>query len=95
MALAISTPLYELDKKEAFLNELVGYSSPKYGFEVMLTAFNYLNSLGIYNEQVLTYLVEASKHYNWQFKKFAKDMLEELLKQPDFKATILRLQNSN
>ncbi|MDX1316300.1 MAG: M1 family metallopeptidase [Xanthomarina gelatinilytica] len=95
LALAISTPLYELDKKEAFLNELVGYSSPKYGFEVRLTAFNYLNSLGIYNEQVLTNLVEASKHYNWQFKKFAKDMLEELSKQPDFKATILRLQNSN
>src|SRR5690554_5117244 len=95
LALAISTPLYELDKKEAFLNELVGYSSPKYGFEVMLTAFNYLNSLGIYNEQVLTNLVEASKHDNWRFKKFAKDMLEELLKQPDLKAIIVKLQNSN
>ena len=55
----------------------------------------YLNSLNIYNEEVLTNLVDASTHYNWQFKKYAKNMLEELSRNPDYQKTILRLQNSN
>jgi aminopeptidase N len=95
LALALSTPSYETDKKEVFLNELISYSDPKYGFEVRLTAFNYLNSLGIYNEQVFINLVEASGHYNWQFNKYAKNLLEELSKNSDYQKTILRIQNSN
>ncbi|MFL0354380.1 M1 family metallopeptidase [Xanthomarina sp. GH4-25] len=95
LALALSTPLYKADEKENFLNELIGYSNPRYNFEVRLTAFNYLNSLGIFNETVFVNLVEASRHYNWQFKKYAKNMLEELSKNSNYKETILRLQNSN
>jgi aminopeptidase N len=95
LALVLSTPSYKTDEKEDFLNELISYSNPKYGFEVRLTAFNYLNSLGIYNEQVFVNLVEASGHYNWQFNKYAKNTLEELSKNPDYQKTILRIQNSN
>lgn len=94
LALALSTPAYQVGKKEDFLNELISYSAPKYGFEVRLAAFNYLNSLGIFNEQILSNLVEASNHYNWQFKKYTKNMLEELSKNPDYQNIILRLQNS-
>ncbi|GGG43395.1 aminopeptidase [Bizionia arctica] len=95
LALALSTPSYEPEIKESLLNELISYSSPKYGFEVRITAFNYLNSLGIYNEQVFVNLVEASKHNNWQFMKYAKSMLGDLSKNPDYQKTILKLQNSN
>lgn len=95
LVLALSTPSYKLENKTIYLNELIRYSDPKYGFEVRLAAFNYLNSLGIFNEEVLVNLVEASRHYNWQFKKYAKNMLEELSKNPSYKEIILKLQNSN
>jgi len=95
LTLALSTPSYQLEKQADFLSELISYSDAKYGFEVRLQSFNYLNSLNIFNEEVLTNLVDASTHYNWQFKKYAKNMLEELSKNPDYQKIILRLQNSN
>ncbi|TYA57317.1 M1 family metallopeptidase [Formosa maritima] len=95
LALALSTPSFKPESKTEFLNELINYSNPKYGFEVRLTAFNYLNSLGIFNEEVLANLVDASGHYNWQFNKFAKNMLEELSKNSDYQEIILRLKNTN
>ncbi|MCX7549866.1 M1 family metallopeptidase [Xanthomarina sp. F2636L] len=95
LALAISTPSYQPEVKMDFLNELVGYSNPKYGFEVRLMAFNYLSSLSIFNDSVLSNLVEASNHYNWRFKKYAKNMLEVLSDNPDYQEVILKLQNSN
>lgn len=95
LALAISTPSFQPENNTAFLNELISYSNPKYGFEVRLTAFNYINSLGIVNDEVLVNLIEASKHYNWQFSKYAKNMIEELSKDSKYKETILRLQKSN
>lgn len=95
LALAISTPSYQPEHKTDFLNELISYSDPKYGFEVRLMAFNYLNSLSIFNEKVLSNLIDASWHYNWRFKKYAKNMLETLSKNPDYETVILRLQKQN
>ena len=95
LALAISTPSYKTNKQEDFLKELIGYSDPKYGFEVRLTAFNYLNSLGIFNDAVLSNLLEASQHYNWRFKKYAKNMLETLSENPEHQRAISRLKKAH
>lgn len=95
LALAISTPSYQPERKTEFINELISYSNPKYGFEVRLMAFNFLNSLSIFNDKVLSNLIEASEHYNWRFKKYAKNLLETLSENPDNQREILRLQKEN
>jgi aminopeptidase N len=66
-------------EKEKYYNELVDYTSPKYESSIRQNAI--INALAI-NENdpiVLKNLVNATTHYKWQFTKFARDKIRELL----------------
>jgi aminopeptidase N len=66
-------------EKEKYYKELVDYTSPKYESSVRQNAI--INALAI-NENdlaVLKNLVNATIHYKWQFTKFARDKIRELL----------------
>ncbi|NBU81162.1 MAG: M1 family peptidase [Flavobacteriaceae bacterium] len=66
-------------EKEKYYKELVDYTSPKYESSVRQNAI--INALAI-NENdpiVLKNLVNATTHYKWQFTKFARDKIRELL----------------
>jgi aminopeptidase N len=66
-------------EKEKYYNELVDYTSPKYESSVRQNAI--INALAI-NENdpiVLKNLVNATTHYKWQFTKFAREKIRELL----------------
>ncbi len=78
LVLALSTPDYNDTEKQSYFEELVSYTASNYSFEVRQLAFTYLNSLGVFDEVSLSNLKEASKHHNWRFKKFAKNLIEEL-----------------
>ena len=66
-------------EKEKYYKELVDYTSPKYESSVRQNAI--INALAINeNDQaVLKNLVNATTHYKWQFTKFARDKIRELL----------------
>jgi aminopeptidase N len=76
-------------EKEKYYTELVDYTSPKYESSVRQNAI--INALAI-NENdpaVLKNLVNATTHYKWQFTKFARDKIRELLAgglKPQFQA---------
>jgi aminopeptidase N len=66
-------------EKEKYYNELVDYTSPKYESSIRQNAI--INALAI-NENdptVLKNLVNATTHFKWQFTKFARDKIRELL----------------
>lgn len=66
-------------EKEKYYNELVDYTSPKYESSIRQNAI--INALAI-NENdptVLRNLVNAATHFKWQFAKFARDKIRELL----------------
>ena len=66
-------------EKEKYYYELVDYTSLKYESSVRQNAI--INALAI-NENdptVLKNLVNATTHYKWQFTKFARDKIRELL----------------
>jgi aminopeptidase N len=66
-------------EKETCYKELVDYTSTKYESSVRQNAI--INALAI-NENdlaVLKNLVNATTHYKWQFTKFARDKIRELL----------------
>jgi aminopeptidase N len=46
-----------------------------------LLAFEYLKSIGGFNDEALKNLVDACNHHVWHFKKSARDLLNELLRQ--------------
>ncbi len=66
-------------EKTNYYNELVGYTSSKYESSLRQNAI--MNALTINDKDttVLKNLVNATTHYKWQFSKFGRDKIRELL----------------
>jgi len=92
LTLALATPEFQTNKKQDFFEELVSYTNPKQPFSLRQNAFGYLSSIGVFNEDALKHLIEASKHHNWRFKSFAKSLLEKLSEDDRYQSIISNLQ---
>ena len=80
LVLALVTEGYEADKKQQYASELINYSSKEFSFEVREKSFEFINELKMYTSEALKNLVNASMHHNWRFKKYARKLLDEVLK---------------
>lgn len=85
LVLALVTEGYEADKKQQFASELIKYSSKEFSFEIREKAFEFINELNMYTSEALKNLVNASMHHNWRFKKYARKLLDEVLKNSVYK----------
>ncbi|WGD34203.1 M1 family metallopeptidase [Olleya sp. YS] len=94
LALAIATPDYQADKTQEFYDEIVDYTDSHHPFQRRQNAFSYLNELGLFNNIALENLVQASQHHNWRFKSFAKELLQSLSENENYKSIISNLQNN-
>lgn len=88
LALALLTDGYNTSAKSIYKKELQNYTSATYSFEIRQKAFEYVNRLRLYNENVLKNLVNACVHHNWRFRNTARDLLTEVLKDQDKLQTI-------
>lgn len=95
LTLALATPDFQTDKKQDFFEELVSYTNPTQPFSLRQNAFGYLSSIGVFNEEALKNLVDATKHHNWRFKSFAKTLLENLSEDDRYRSIISNLQEEN
>ncbi|WP_417200351.1 M1 family metallopeptidase [Bizionia sp.] len=95
LVLALSTPEYDETNKQLYFNELVSYTSADYSFEVRQGAFSYLNALRVFPEPAILNLMDASHHYNWRFKSFAKNLIEVLSNTEKYADIIQRLTMKN
>ena len=95
LALNLNTIEYQPEKKEAIFEELKSYTGQDYGFELRLNAFNYLKLINGFDEVSIGNLSEATKHHNWRFQQFAKQLLEELKSNIDYKRIIDRLTSND
>ena len=77
LTLSLVTPDYRSDSKKQMYQELLGYSSSRYGYNVRKQAFTYLNNINACNDVCRENLEDASKHHNWRLKKFAKNLLNK------------------
>ena len=94
LTLAIVTPTYNETAKPRYIDELRSYTSPAYSFEVRQKAFGYINEIQLYDETVVNNLVNASVHHNWRFRNTARQLLDEVLKNPGTKEALKRTMNS-
>jgi len=76
LTLALITEGFEPENKTNYLKELTRYTSSKYGFEVRQHAFQYLHQIQSCNDVCKENLKQATKHHNWRFSKFAKELLK-------------------
>ncbi|GAA4073625.1 M1 family metallopeptidase [Flavobacterium cheonanense] len=78
--------VHELDDKMASINalkalsELVRYTSPSYESSIRQNAFESLLSNYTENKEVLKNLVNATIHHKWQFTKYGRDKIRNLIK---------------
>ncbi len=78
LALALNTPKFEPENKQRFFDELRSYTDPNYDFNVRQNAFQYLRLLHACDSICQENLKQATKHHNWRFSKFSKNMLETI-----------------
>lgn len=82
LSLTLSTLNYSCDK-EALKKELIDYSSNKFEAIVRQNAIESLIPLGIVNDAFLINLVNMTTHHAWNYSKFGKNSIVEMLKYPD------------
>lgn len=85
LTLAMITKEYQPENKSLFYAELSGYTASNYSFEVRQGAFQYLSDTVGLSDQNLLDLVNACVHHSWQFKKYARDLLDQLLESENYK----------
>ena len=91
LTLALLTKDYHEAEKPDFYKELSAYTSPEYSFEVRQGAFRYLSEgIGL-SDRNLKDLINACNHYSWQFKKYARGLLDKLLEDSRYKKRLIRI----
>jgi aminopeptidase N len=91
LTLALVTPEYNVGQKKNFLKELSDYTNKQYHPEIRQRAFQYLTDINALNEDVLKQLVNATHHHSWQFRNFARRLLDDLVKEEPFKSQLQRI----
>lgn len=88
LTLAIVSNDYDARNTKVYFQELSGYTAAEFGWEIRIGAFRYLHqTLGL-NTESLKNLIQATVHHSWQFKKFARNLVEELLKDADYEVRL-------
>ncbi|MDR9456916.1 MAG: M1 family metallopeptidase [Salegentibacter sp.] len=94
LTLNLATPAFEPEKQQENYMELSGYTAPHFPFEVRKNAFGYLFQINAFSDENLRNLMEATQHHNNQFRSFSRELLSELLKNPDYRRQ-LEMLNAN
>ena len=68
-----------------FYQELVGYTAPKYETSVRQNAIISVLTINPTDQTVIKNLVNATTHYKWQFSKFGREKIRELLPKENFR----------
>ncbi len=91
LTLAILTEGYEGRNTKLYFDELSGYTAPEYSFEVRQGAFQYLKEAFGFKDSNLMDLAQATTHHSWQFKKFSRNLMMELLEDKVYKERFMTL----
>ncbi|WP_273566989.1 M1 family metallopeptidase [Maribacter halichondriae] len=87
LTLAILTNDYDAKNTQTYFKELSGYTGKEYGWEIRMGAFQFVSEIG-FTDESLKNLMNAAGHHSWQFKKYARNLLEKLLQDTDYKKRI-------
>lgn len=85
LTLALATKDYQNENKVTFYDELLAYSTPKFEANTRQNAIVNLLFLNKADKNVLPNLVNGLTHHKWQFTKFCREKIREMVKQDTFK----------
>src|SRR5699024_8188250 len=79
--LALVTRDYHPERTPDFFEELSGYTAPAYDYSIRQNAFGHLYQINTFTVQNYKDLMQACVHPVWRFRKFARELLDSLLKE--------------
>lgn len=82
LTMALMEKDYEADEKVKYYDELIDYASPNHESSIRQNALENLIFLGPGDTNMLKALVNPLVHHKWQFSKFARDKIRELIAYP-------------
>ncbi|HSD14212.1 MAG TPA: M1 family metallopeptidase [Flavobacterium sp.] len=85
LTLALATKDYQSENKVKFYDELLAYTSPDFEANTRQSAIVNMLFLNKADKNVLPNLVNGLTHPKWQFTKFCREKIREMLKQDTFK----------
>ncbi|MEX0275548.1 MAG: M1 family metallopeptidase, partial [Flavobacteriaceae bacterium] len=88
LALALLSPEYQPERTNEFFQELVSYTDSKYSWEIRMGAIDLLHQIQAFDSVALLNLLMATEHHTWQFRKFARNLVGQLIESPDMKSQI-------
>ena len=91
LLLAILTKDYDNDLKDTYRSKLFDYTNPKYSMEIRQGAFGLIGEVFEFSDQNLLDLLNASEHHSWQFRKYARNLFDGLLKDDEQRKRLIAL----
>jgi aminopeptidase N len=78
----------EEETKSLMYKELLDYSSTNYESSIRQNALEVLLKIYPNDGNVIALLFQATTHHKWQFTKFSREKIRELLKKPEFRSRV-------
>jgi aminopeptidase N len=94
LTLNLVTPTYEPKKQQETYNELSGYTATHFPIEVRENAFGYLYQINSFTNQNLQDLLQGTQHPTYRFRNYSRQLLNELLKNEEYRQKFLDLKDS-
>jgi aminopeptidase N len=91
LTLALGTKEYEPTKKAELYNEIINYTSTSFDSSIRQNALEMVLKINASDERVLSSLANAITHHKWQFVKFGKETIREMIKKQEFRKSFTDL----
>ena len=88
---SITKEYADADSRQQYLDELKRYTAPQHPFEVRQNAFALISEVFAMSDENLKDLVNASVHHAWQFRKYARTLLDKTLANEKQKQRFIQL----
>ena len=92
LTLSLVTPEFQPENTSKFYQELSGYTSAKYAYEIRQNAFGFLYQIESFTEQNYLDLIQGSVHPVWRFRNFCRELLTELAGKEKHRAMLFSLK---
>lgn len=94
LTMALATKDFEPEKKLAYYDELLSYATPDYESSIRQNTLTNLLYINPNDTNVLRMLVNPLVHHKWQFSKFGRDKIRELIKKDKYRLFYSELLSS-
>ncbi len=93
LTLSLVTPKFQPENNSKFYQELSGYTSPKYAYEIRQNAFGFLYQIESFTEQNYLDLMQGAVHPVWRFRNFCRELLTELASKQQHRAILFNIKD--